>query len=60
MLSIQRGYPDLKPCKSIKPVNVDLEVMTIEVVILSPEDFLTKRVQSENQTKGRSLRNVTH
>lgn len=46
MLSIQRGYPDLKLCKSIKTANVDLEVMTIQVVILSPEDLLTKRVWS--------------
>lgn len=59
-MSIQRGYLDLKLCKSIKAINVDLEVMTIQVVILSPEDLLTKRVWSENQTKGRSLRNVTH
>ena len=53
------GYSNLKLCRHIKPINIDLEVYQQIGGHLSHEDLPTKKEWSEKQTKGRSLRNIT-
>ena len=53
------GYSNLKLCRNIKPINVDLEVYQQIGGHLSHEDSPTMKEWSEKQTKGRSLRNIT-
>ena len=53
------GYSNLKLCRNIKPINVDLEVYQQIGGHLSHEDSPTTKEWSEKQTKGRSLRNIT-